>query len=321
MMSYEKFKEAVVDSIRDYLPAELKEADVQLSRRTKINQVQDAVVFLQHTGEMSISPILYLEGFYSQYLSCEDFEEVMDRMVKFATKAATEIPFDLPLNIQDAKNNLHMQLINTEQNADLLTTLPHREFENLSIVYRWMVLNDESGKASILLDYKSMLNLGMDEEQLFEAAKKCMQEKWPIETTPIREMIERLLPADMECDLDDEESSLYVLTNSMRSFGAVAMLDTDTLKKLAEQLGTDLYLIPSSIDEILAISTNEIEAETLAEMVWDINHSNLSPHERLSNQVYLFDSNALTVTQVTDMPEGINDEDYLGNEGMMMGAM
>ena len=99
------------------------------------------------------------------------------------------------------------------------------------------------------------------------------------------------------------EKNLWVLTNEMGINGAVSMLYEENLHKLAEQIGTDLYLLPSSIHETIAVSVEMGAPEYLAQMVHDVNMTFVTLGERLSNNVYHYDKDLRKLEPATDVPE------------------
>ena len=96
--------------------------------------------------------------------------------------------------------------------------------------------------------------------------------------------------------------TLWVLTNEFGTNGAASMLYEDKLHGLAEDLESDLYIMPSSVHEVIAVSVEMGEPEGLAEMVAEINMSQMELGERLSNQVYHYDKDLRKVTLATDTP-------------------
>ena len=80
------------------------------------------------------------------------------------------------------------------------------------------------------------------------------------------------------------------------------MLYEEGLHGLAEKLGSDLYIMPSSIHEVIAVSANMGDPNELAEMVAEINMDQVSLDERLSNQVYHYDKDLRKLSLATDTP-------------------
>jgi hypothetical protein len=106
-----------------------------------------------------------------------------------------------------------------------------------------------------------------------------------------------------------EESGLYVITNKFFSEGASAVLDKDKVAELADKLGNNLMLIPSSINEFLAVADNgNIEAEKMAEMVEEINRNVVRLDERLSDNVFLFDRQTREYSQLTNSDRRLDEK-------------
>lgn len=97
--------------------------------------------------------------------------------------------------------------------------------------------------------------------------------------------------------------TLYIITNEKRTFGAASMLYEDGLHELAESIGTDLYVLPSSVHEVIAVSTSMGSAEEMARMVREVNTGQVSPEERLSDQVYLYDKNLRQLVPALEAPD------------------
>lgn len=59
--------------------------------------------------------------------------------------------------------------------------------------------------------------------------------------------------------------------------------------ELAERLGNDLYILPSSIHEVLLLPVSMGTPEELAGIVKEVNRTLVLPEERLSDSVYRYD--------------------------------
>lgn len=82
---------------------------------------------------------------------------------------------------------------------------------------------------------------------------------------------------------------LYVLTNRATAYGAAGILVHGMVSGLAERMGTDLFLIPSSVHEILLLPDDgQTHIEELNRMVMEVNDSQVAPRERLSDHVYRY---------------------------------
>ena len=75
MMNYNDFAEAVKNQIKDYLPPEYKDAEVQNVKIKKNNDVEKEGITLKYSAR--ISAVFYLEELYIPYQKGQSFENVM----------------------------------------------------------------------------------------------------------------------------------------------------------------------------------------------------------------------------------------------------
>ena len=88
---------------------------------------------------------------------------------------------------------------------------------------------------------------------------------------------------------EESETPLYVLTNKARLYGASCILYPNLLDSIADKLTCDFYLIPSSIHEFLIIPVDNPEQISLfSQMVTEVNETQLSDDEVLSNHAYYY---------------------------------
>ena len=87
------------------------------------------------------------------------------------------------------------------------------------------------------------------------------------------------------------EDTIYVETTQSKIFGAAVLLYPRFLEHEAEALGRNFYIIPSSVHEVLIIPAEKIEqdADELLEMVKEVNTTQVSDEEVLSDNVYYYD--------------------------------
>lgn len=311
MMDYELFKEVVAEKILGYMPPEYQNSRVEIRPVTKVNQIADGLNIVLLNKESTVSPTIYLNSIYRHYQECSNLEEVLKEAALSIENAFHQVQdVSQMLDFDTVKDNIIMQLINSEQNKELIEGLPHREFQDLSIIYRWLVGQDEEGIASTMIDLSFAEKLGMNEEQLFQTAK--VNTKVLLSPT-VRSMNEIILEmclkdgmpkeiADVLIEEMPDDKMMYVISNNRGMNGAASMLYEDVLHGLAEKIGSDLYIMPSSVHEVIALSTDVGDPNELAQMVTEINMDEVSLEERLSNQVYHYDKDLRKLSLATDTP-------------------
>lgn len=309
MMNYEIFKEVVAEKFMDYLPEEYKGMHLEVRPVEKVNKMMDGLTL---TGDgVRISPTMYINNMYDSYLQTEDLQEVLVSAAKTMDEAMKDAPDILPaVDMGNAKDNIVFQLVNTEQNKEMLAGAPNRQFQDLSIMYRWVIKVEDAGVQSTVIRNELAEQLGFTEEQLFKLAVENTRRIFPPTLKNMNEVIRDMFMKDgMPSEIADmmigeipPEQAMYVISNERGINGAISMLYEDKLHGLAEELGTDLYIMPSSVHEVIAVSSNMGDPNELAAMVAEINMDQVSLEERLSNQVYHYDKDLRKLTLATDTP-------------------
>ena len=220
----------------------------------------------------------------------------MERGIKsFNDEIKAEL-FDTPR----LKDNVFFTLINAEQNKELLKAVPHREFEDLAIVYRWNLGNDSLGTYTNLVDNDLAKKEGLTENDLYNAANKNTKELFPVLVKNMNEFISEIIFGDSELSGEMEEEFKEVM---MENQDERSMYE-EPLHELAEKIGSDLYILPSSIHEVIAVSADFGSPDEWAEMVYEINMDQVDINDRLSNQVYCYDKDLRTLRLATDTLAG-----------------
>lgn len=310
MMDYEVFKAVVKERFLSYLPLEYRDAEIIISPAQKVNRTMDGLSVYKN-GDTQIFPTIYVEDMYRHYQSCNDLEAVFQRSAgKYAEMLGIAKSFETDLSMEHFKDNVMMCLVNTEQNQELLADVPNRAFHDLSVIYRWVIGGIPDAAGSVIVTDSVAKLAGVTEEELFQCASKNTRQISPVSIITIQELLFELmpLPPEMKSMLAQEkgpEENMWVITNENRYNGAVSMLYEESLHELAEEVGDDLFILPSSIHEVIAIPAGMAEGNPayLAEMVHDVNMGELELEERLSNSVYHYDRNARKVTLAAESPE------------------
>ena len=310
MMNYEIFKEVVAEKFMEYMPEQYQGMRLRVEPVNKVNKVLDGITLVGSGAGRSVSPTLYINHMYQHYLETENLQEVLQSAARRMDMAFKEMPEVGDVNLEGAKDNIVFQVINTLQNEDMLRDMPHREFQDLSIIYRWVVKVDENGIQSSAIRNNLAEQLGMNEEQLFKCAVENTRRIFPPTVKSMNDVIREMFISDgMPAEVADmmigempEDKMMWVISNDRGINGAGSMLYEDNLHKLAMKLETDLYILPSSVHECIAVSTNVGDPYELAEMVSEINMGQVALEDRLSNQVYHYDKDARRLTLATDTP-------------------
>jgi len=312
MMNYELFKEVVAEKFMSFMPTGFHEFVLDVHAVTKVNQTMDALnIIPAGDNEWKVSPTLYINQMYKHYQDCGDMQEVFLKAAESMVQGFMHAPDQKSVvDFENTRNNIVMVLVNTEQNKDLLDHVPSRQFQDLSIIYRWVVDQSSDGISSTIINDSLAERIGMTEEALYQLAVENTKQIFPPTVKSMNEVIRDMFAKDgMPEDMVDmmfgemtDDRAMYVISNDRGINGAASMLYENELHQLAERLGTDLYIMPSSVHEVIAVSTNMGDPNSLAQMVNEINMDQVSLEERLSNQVYHYDKDLRKLSMATDTP-------------------
>lgn len=311
MLNYEEFKKVLEEQLSSYLPESVAGSKVEMRCVERVNRSVDeiAIIPLKESGQ-SVFPWLRVDELYDEYQRIGDAGAIMELMAgKFleSNKNAPAIVMNQDILRRD---RIIMMLINTEQNKQLLETLPHREFLDLSIVYRLGVGSNKDGLYYSMVDNKLAKAMGMNEQELFQAAYANTRELLPPVIVDMNESTRTILKRQGmsdemigECISNLPDNVMFVISNSIGVNGAASMLYEEELQSLAERVGSDLYILPSSLHEVIAVSSHLGKLEQLAEMVHEVNMTAVDLEDRLSNQVYYFDKELGRLSIATNNPK------------------
>ncbi len=324
LITFEEFVQKVKDGIVDAMPERYKGSTVDVSTKTKVNRNATGLQVIPEGIETTIYPSLNIENFYERYVKTENLQGTINAMAEAMDEAFAELDnMNRNFKIDDLdKDKVFMQLINTESNRELLSMTPHREFNDMSVIYRVCVSLDDDGLQSVMITDPLAEELNLSEEELFELASKQTKELFPPEIKGLNEVLSGFFT---DTGLDNHEAGelmddigmnelgapLVLVSNKYYVQGATMMLYDDVLQDVSNRLGGDIYVMPSSIHEFLALPVSLGNPEDLQEMVTSINEGSVREEERLSNQVFHYDAEKRELTQITNNPVlGIKDADY-----------
>jgi hypothetical protein len=89
-------------------------------------------------------------------------------------------------------------------------------------------------------------------------------------------------------DISKSKTGMYVITTRNGINGSALLLYNDIFEILATKLDSDIYILPSSVHELLAVKANMKSLAELKEMVLSVNETVVSNEDFLSNNVYLY---------------------------------
>lgn len=274
MMDYEVFKNVITARIKEFLPSIYAEFEVSIERVPKINGMKDAVVVCMDSGDCRMTgPNIYIDDLYRSFAECEDIELILKEaacMIMTFTGTQT-LSKSEKFELDQYREEIIKVLINTGLNEGLLELAPHKEFMDLSVTYRMVVEDAEgNGYSTALITNDLLEELGMTVDELDALA----------EINSRRKLATKVISAGNEMKM--------MITTGM-IFGGINLQRLDEIKKIADELQSDLYLLPSSIHDIMVFSKSVCEDEcTLFRLVKEGNKICTGKDEFLSDNIYFY---------------------------------
>lgn len=272
-MDYLQFREAVLNNIKRYLPEAYQNCELKTEVIYKVNETLEALTIMPKEGE-GVSPMLYLDRFYSHYQSGVALDSILSMIVEDYLKGLVPMSYMHALvDHKEEKKNIIYELINTEKNKELLKRVPHREYLNLSIIYRIMMDLPDGTFNSAIITENLAESMQLREDELYEIASENTKHR-------------------LEARISGFPDVIYMLTNEKKAMGASVILYPGVLESMAEGFQSDIYVLPSSIHEVMIVADIGQSAGELKKTVLRVNGSFVDRDEYLSESVYLYQREA-----------------------------
>ena len=245
------------EKVTEMIKQELGDVEVKFVSVKKNNVERDGCIVSREND--TIMPTVYYNPHWSN-------DRIADHIIK-AYNSADGIVVDMEkfFNRDYILENAFPQIVKRDGNGYIEGKL-HKDFLDFAILYRVSIGNDQS--YLVTESIAERFNISLDE----------------VDQAAMRNVKENACIINM-CDFlgnNTDDVNMLILTNNKKMFGASAILSSDILVEAADKIGCDYYIIPSSIHECLAVSTEDIDKDSLANMICTVNATQVS-------EVVLFD--------------------------------
>lgn len=218
-----------------------------------------------------INPVLNMESFFEAYtVDGESFTNVVDKAIEILSqkKPITLSAEDFG-NWEKIKDMLFPRLV---PDNEVYRSTPHTKVADLLIIYAIRAFADEDGIGEGVIVNDLLDFWGKTIEEVHEQAMANL--------------------------IEDGYKSMNMMgaftsvSNKYKTRGAIECLNPKVIEEFS-----DMYIIPSSLDEILFISKEDIEPEALKAMLYEVNETAVEKENRLSYNVYEYrDGNLVVAT-------------------------
>lgn len=297
-MTYQEFKTLLCDSLQKELGSDIK---VTIQDITKNNDTHhEGLTFL--SNQYNLSPTIYLGYYYHQYENGKSFTDILNDILQIYREHCPRENIDISFftDYDKVKSHITFKLINYERNKRLLSSVPHFRFLDLAIVFNCLVEASPTGSATILIYNHHLKFWGITKDDLYALAISNTPRLLQYDLRNMSDVLKELFSEDTPSSLCADTNVLfpmYVLSNQHKLNGSNCILYQNLLKKFADRLGCDLFILPSSVHEVIIIpASNDTSHQELSDMVREVNRTQLSKEEVLSDHVYYFSRETSRIT-------------------------
>lgn len=293
-MEFEMFLQEMKRKLQD-----MAGADYRFEEQTieGLNGTVKHSLLAVRAGAENICPCIPMDAYYRQYREGADMDVLAGNILE-SCRAEAPVRMDAVSGFTRwdlVKRRIFAKLVNTEKNEALLQKCPHRKYLDLSLAYYVRIEGkepEEYGMIQISMEHQALW--GVDESALFGAAWKNMQDAGEAALESVDDILSSFFCAGKVSGMEHEEVRMYVLGNRSRQYGAAQMCNPQALQEAAETIGDDFWVLPSSVHEVILLPLHQSEAGArgLAEIVREVNETQVEPQDVLSGHVYRYSRNA-----------------------------
>ena len=287
------FREELACSIRRTVG---EESEVIFRNDLGLNGIIHPTVTIR-TGRSRIAPTIGIEEHLESYRRGVPAEEIARRICGMLKESPKGPELFNPEEWEDysrVRSRLGIKLISAAKNELLLREVPGRIILDLAAIVVYFADCREKSRATVTVRNDHLDRWGITGKTLLEDAFLSGPEMMPPQVRSIEEALRMTgcIPEEFPVPGFPEENpadGLFVLSNPWNYLGASAAVYPGVLASFADAAGCDLFVIPSSIHEVLLLPARDGGMpEELDEMVREINSSEVSPEEVLSDHVYYY---------------------------------
>ena len=306
MMNRKEFYEYVKDNVKAYLPKSYEEGEIKLQEVEKNNGLKLTGITIPN-GDQRIVPTIYLDSLYQEYINGKDVDSCVGDVADMRIEAQGKAEF-LDMGVPDIfdyekmKDKLKMRICDKEWNTDRLADKVVTEHGDFAAYYAVNLEENGEGISSIPVTVSLMNEWGVSVEQIQADAMMADRNRGVV-LMNMNEIIKSMIfgeePENLlneKLDIETMREPMFCLTNAQKMNGASLLLQEDIRKQIGECLGSDYFVLPSSIHEVLILPDNGLfEVPELNAMVKEVNETQVERQEQLSDKVQFCDGKTVVM--------------------------
>lgn len=277
------------EMVKEELGARGVQARVQEVQKN--NGIMYQAVIIEEDG-YNVMPILYLDGYYEGYKNGKSIDGIASEIIESNEKLRFDGDIDISFvkDWDNVKDRVFYQLVGKENNQELLRDVPSVDFLDMAIIFRISFMSGLDACASALIRNSHLEIWGIKVSDLMDSAVKNTHSLREADVQSMADVIGEMIGES------GPDNGMTIVSNKLKNLGAAVILYPDMLVELEKRLGSDYYIMPSSVHEVIALPNTEVvNADDLRELVKEVNRTQVAPEEVLTDSVYIFTNGELKV--------------------------
>ena len=289
MMNREQFYNFMKYSVQDLLNERGVEGNVQIEEVMKNNDQVLTGLIIRGNGEC-ISPCIYLNDMFERYQEGYPLSYMANEVADLLEETRNpEIDLSKLMDYDNAKEYLSIRLVGIEENEQWLADKVWEPMGDFAKVCYLDFGEQNEGHMTAVVTMGNMAVMGATKEQMMTDAQKNLNNKEHVFMS-ISAMMAEMMMGIQEMIPEEYGPPLYVLTNKEKTQGAAMIARPDIMKEIGDKFGCDYYVLPSSTHEVLVMPVSAgVELEMLSAMVHEVNATEVSSQDKLSDKVQYYD--------------------------------
>lgn len=290
-MTKTQFMEKVAEKLRKSFV--LSDYEISCDVFTKNNDTPRYGIVINKKGD-AISPTIYIDNYYEDYINKKvTLSEVVEQLVSILQNvrehAAQYNSFSV--DFDSCRTKIVYRLVSQKRNQKLLQQIPYIPFLNMAIIFSVVCNLSEQGLESLRINNELMKKWKVTTKELFRLADENTPRLFPMKIESMESVLFTYI--GLKEDLFSEKADrgpILIATNESGINGASVILYKNMLPDIARKYDSNLYILPSSIHEVIIIPNENVGTlSELTEMVKDINEKHVSKEEVLADTAYYYD--------------------------------
>ena len=270
MLSYSDFIYEVLNSLNSSVHNNTLSFEIGHSNRSVNNQTLKIV-----SKESLYTPTFDFIDLYTEYKRTGNVQDVVDILMNGEIEKRLN-RYSFLKDINSAKeyvlNNSIVGLENSNFNTNNKCCRLNNDYNVMEVI------KIEFDNEYAYISDNMLAQLGIEQADLFEIALANTRLKYPIK---------------IEGDMNH---STFCISNGNKKCGASVLLYKDVLSDIERKIGS-FYILPISKEEILVANNNTgLTPDILEDILYDSNRE-ISDEECLSNSIYRFDNNKISLSK------------------------